>query len=732
MRTRAPIRWLSLAVACLAVAAAAAPAHGRGEGGFLRQWLLVDPLEGTDLGAPKVPEAFAAYPGLYALDRIWLPAEVGADGKLDLRERFAEPPTGTALLFTYLEVPKAGEYVLRVGSDDAVRIDIDGRPVHREDAHRAWRVDQDTAGLRLEKGWHRVLVRVVEYGAQWAVSVRVADAKNRPVDLRHQVAVPEPLRDGLDLGEDVPLKERAAVAMALARRATGVHSLITEARERLRAAPEGYVTFAEYEGARNHGLAFFDALDALWRAIGEPETDGEALRAAEEAALAAAGALGPGLVPDTRRLVGDMADAGRAWHRLGETTMTRQALAEATLDMAALLEITRQLAERVEREHLLAARLENDIRNLRQRDLTVRVVDAEGGPVEDATVEIVQTEHAFAFGCNAFALDRFKDRKQNETYRKRFEHLFNTAVVPVYWTQVEPKAGRPDWRSVDAALAWAEMRKLRVRAHALLWPEALPRHVEGLDADAARRAVREHLRRTVERYRDRVAVWDVLNEPSEDGRVGPCRVRPEEALAWAAEAAPEGGLAIVASDAARLADLGRALREAKAPLAAVGLAAQQHAGAWPAALVRSEIDRAARAGLPVDVAAVTILGGPDDEARQAQAVERFYTAAFAHPRVASLTWWDLSDRFAWRNAPAGLLRADLSPKPAYKALERLLRQLWRTDAAGRSGEDGRLTVRAFHGRYRITAKEGRRKATVRLELGPRGPRTVEVVLPAGR
>jgi len=52
--------------------------------------------------------------------------------------------------------------------------------------------------------------------------------------------------------------------------------------------------------------------------------------------------------------------------------------------------------------------------------------------------------------------------------------------------------------------------------------------------------------------------------------------------------------------------------------------------------------------------------------------------------VASITWWDLSDRFAWQNAPAGLVRADLSPKPAYRVLDRLINHLWRTDAAGRT------------------------------------------------
>jgi endo-1,4-beta-xylanase len=132
----------------------------------------------------------------------------------------------------------------------------------------------------------------------------------------------------------------------------------------------------------------------------------------------------------------------------------------------------------------------------------------------------------------------------------------------------------------------------------------------------------------------------------------------------------------------------------------------------------------------VHVSAITILGGPDQETEQAEAVRRFYTVAFAHPQVASISWWDLSDAFAWQNAPGGLLRADLSPKPAYETLDRLINHLWQTDAAGRTDEEGRIAVRAFFGSYRITARADRRSRTVDFHLGRDGPAEVDVVLPA--
>jgi GH35 family endo-1,4-beta-xylanase len=427
-----------------------------------------------------------------------------------------------------------------------------------------------------------------------------------------------------------------------------------------------------------------------------------------------------------------MAAIGRVWERLGRTRLTRQELAEATRQMGALLLRSRRLADQVEKEHILMARLENDIRNFRQRQVRVRVLDAEGGPVENAEVEVVQTRHDFLFGCNLFAFGRWDDKRLEEQYRQRLAHLFNFATVAFYWSGLEGAGGRADYGPCDQAIAWATKRGLAVRAHPLLWDQAIPPRLDKMKPDQARRAVEEHVRRTADRYRDRVLWWDVWSEPAPDRAFGPLRLPAADPLHWVAQTRPRGRLAIEGGDPDRLARQAADIRSAGAPLDAIAIQCHQHNGSWPMETVRQVLDKAAGSGLPVHVSAVAILGGPADEAAQAEAVRRFYTAAFAHPKVASITWWDLSDRFAWKNAPAGLVRADLSPKPAYRALDRLLNHLWRTDAAGRTGDDGRIAVRAFFGTYRIAARAGDRKKTVPLDLPPDGDREIEVVLPAGK
>jgi len=728
--------WPLPAAALLIMLAMAAPCAARGTGGFLRDWAVCGPLEGTRLAAPALAPDAIGYPGLYSLGRVWLRARAEEDGRVDLRRLFPDPPTGTALAHTFFHVPVDGTYILRLGSDDAVRAEIDGRVLLEHDVRRPWRADTEEIVVELKSGWHRLLVRVVDYGAQWAFSVRVADGKNRPIEVQHQADLPAALAEEYRLDDPVTLDRRAETTLYLVGWAEQTLSDLQMRRGRLEALPAGYVTFGAYSGARALGLEFFELLASVWRGHLHGDGADEPLEAASAAVDAAAG-LSESLGAETRNLLGAMADAGGAWKTLGGARVSERDTASAALRLAEVLQDTRRLADQVEKEHVLMARLESDIRNWRQRDLTVRVLDAEGGRVEGAEVEIVQTQHEFLFGCNAFALGQWGNERKNRLYEDALTHLFNLVTVPLYWSAIEPRQGRREFDTLDRMLRWAEKKNLSVKGDPLLLEETVPRWAAEMAPGGAREAAESHVCGLVARYADRVDWWDVLTPVQGDIRVGPAAVSSDEVVRWAASAGPKGGLILHDPDARRLAQRAAALQAAGLPVAGVGVLAHQHAGAWPVDLVRRTLDEAAAArtprgdaGLPVHVSAITILGGPDQETEQAEAVRRFYTEAFARPEVASISWWDLSDAFAWQNAPGGLLRADLSPKPAYEALNRLINHLWRTDAAGRTGEDGRVAVRAFFGSYRITARADRRSRTVDFHLTREGPAEVDVVLPA--
>ena len=115
-----------------------------------------------------------------------------------------------------------------------------------------------------------------------------------------------------------------------------------------------------------------------------------------------------------------------------------------------------------------------------------------------------------------------------------------------------------------------------------------------------------------------------------------------------------------------------------------------------------------------------------DEAAQADAYEELYRIAFASPSVEAITIWDFADGTSWTGR-GGILREDLSPKPAYAALDRLLNVRWKTRVAGRTGSDGTLAFRGFYGGYTARVKS----TGVEYEFTLKAGQTSATLKPAG-
>jgi len=86
--------------------------------------------------------------------------------------------------------------------------------------------------------------------------------------------------------------------------------------------------------------------------------------------------------------------------------------------------------------------------------------------------------------------------------------------------------------------------------------------------------------------------------------------------------------------------------------------------------------------------------------------------------VEAITWWDLMDG-GWLGAPAGLIRKDLSPKPAYARLMALIKGKWWTSLDLSTDAAGLAKARGFLGTYRVTVEtaEGRRSGEFELKKG---------------
>jgi hypothetical protein len=68
--------------------------------------------------------------------------------------------------------PKEQKAQLELGSDDGVKVWLNGQVVHANNAIRPAEAGQDKAPVTLKEGWNPLLVKLTQGGGQWALSVR--------------------------------------------------------------------------------------------------------------------------------------------------------------------------------------------------------------------------------------------------------------------------------------------------------------------------------------------------------------------------------------------------------------------------------------------------------------------------------------------------------------------------------------------------------------------------------
>ena len=390
----------------------------------------------------------------------------------------------------------------------------------------------------------------------------------------------------------------------------------------------------------------------------------------------------------------------------------------------------------LEEEVLEQARV--SIERVRKDDASIRVVDAEGRPVEEATVAVEQLRHDFLFGCNIYMFDRYGSAEENELYKERFRNLFNYATTGFYWRNYERERGKPDYAYTDKVVAWCEENDIRLKGHPLLWD-----HEAGEPVWAGGQPSPEIQKKRVDdilrRYSGRIEFWEVVNEPSH------CRdVRIDEPYRWAREADPEAYLIVndyyvMADGCPKFFDL---LQEAKrngVPFDGIGIQAHEpRTMRFPLNQVRAILDKYATLGKELHITEFTPTSagqritrshvkGRWDEAAQADYAVKFYTVCFAHPAVVAVTWWDLCDAGSWLKG-GGLLRKDLSPKPAYDALKKLIHGQWKTRMEGKTDQNGLFSFRGFHGAYRAKIERDGSVVEKRFRVKKGENNTVNVVV----
>ena len=410
-----------------------------------------------------------------------------------------------------------------------------------------------------------------------------------------------------------------------------------------------------------------------------------------------------------------------------------------------------------EQKDYVEEKVSHGIEAYRKGDGKIQIVDTNGNPVAGAKIKLNQKSHEFRFGANIFMLDELETPEKNDIYKKHFADVFNMATLPFYWDALEPERRKPRYAkdspkiyrrpAPDLCIEFCKEHGIEPREHALAYDHFFPNWLYDAEIDEVKAELERRYSEIAERYADKIPTIEITNEMKH--AKGKTKFYDDpDFVEWCFRLAekyfPNNQLGINESrrfawcDNCRTSDSYYAYTEAAilkgARIDAIGM--QYHLfnkreeeyektrQMLNPRLLYAHMDMYSRLGKPLQITEITIPSyswDPEDEELQAEMLEKLYSVWFSHPNVEQIIYWNLVDGYAhlWDPDPdkirasqgdmtlgenyyyGGLLRFDMSQKPAYFKLKELLQEKWHTEAKAVTDTDGCISFRGFYGTYDI-------------------------------
>lgn len=434
----------------------------------------------------------------------------------------------------------------------------------------------------------------------------------------------------------------------------------------------------------------------------------------------------------------------------------------------------RKVLEQFEKQKdFMKDRVQSGIESYRKGNAGITVKDRDGNPVSNVKIRVTQKNHEFKFGANLFMLDELETDEKNRIYKQRFADVFNMATLPFYWDATEPERGKTRYEKdseklyrrppIDLCLEFCEQNNIEPREHALAYEHFFPDWLKEATVFEAKAQVKKRFSQIAERYRDRIPTIEVTNEMEWDEGKTVLYNQPDY-IEWCFKTAetyfPANQLVVNEwtglpwGDRCRTSDKYYSYIEANllkgARIDAIGMQFhmfyskeeeyRQTRPYYDPGKLYAHMDLYSNFAKPLQVTEVTIpaySNDPEDEAIQAELIEYLYSVWFSHPNMEQIIYWNLVDGYAAFAKQGdmtqgenyyygGLLRFDMTPKPAYYTIKNLIEKKWHTEETIITDESGTAGFRGFYGMYELELTVDKKVITKEICLRKNGINQFEI------
>ncbi len=436
----------------------------------------------------------------------------------------------------------------------------------------------------------------------------------------------------------------------------------------------------------------------------------------------------------------------------------------------------------IEQEQFTNRRVESEINRNRKGTFKLNITK-DGKSLSDAKVTAVQKTHEFKYGANLFMLDELETPEKNSLYKKYFADAFNMATLPFYWDATEPEEGKTRYSKdseriyrrppIDLCMEFCKANGIEPREHGLAYDNFFPKWLYNANVSDIKKALTKRFKEISERYADKIPTIEVTNETFWNTSKT-AFYRENDFVEWSFKEAEKyfgaNKLSINEAHLTSWADknmnrskyymqIERALLKG-ARIDAIGLQFHMFFGSqdevertkdcyYNPSYLFQYMDKMAEFNLPIQITEITIpaySNSEEDEALQAELIERLYSIWFSHEKVEQIIYWNLVDGYCHVNDVkdiastqgnmtvgenyyyGGLIRFDMTPKPAYYTVKNLFEKKWHTEETFLTDSDGNATLNGFFGTYNITVEVDGKVYEREVNLFKCSKRNIDIIL----